>query len=546
MADGVAGPPDAIDGLTLREMFAAGTAWLESQAEAVNALNVFPVPDGDTGTNMLLTMRDAVEASRLAETASTASATVDALARGALLGARGNSGVILSQILRGFCRSFEGKERIGGQELAAAFQEASAAAYKAVANPVEGTILTVIREVAEATEGMAGGGTSLASVFETACSTARWSVARTTQMLDVLREHGVVDAGGQGLAVLLDGMARHLKGEVAPPAPATAKPKPAPRSAKPPVAAQVGRSYGFCTQFFVEECSIGTEELRARFEAMAESVVVAGEEGLAKVHLHTFQPDPVLAFAGSVGKVGRVTIEDIDEQHQEFIASHAGVALSEAGVVAVVAGDGLASLFRSLGAAAIVPGGQTMNPSAEEILEAALGVPAEQVIILPNNRNVVPAAGQAKELAPGKQLHVVPTQDMPQGVSAMMAFNYEVDAQSNVSAMEEARATVKTGEVTRAVREAAISGVSIAKGQAIGLTGGALVVAEVDAEAAVERLAAHIGVEAGVVVTLYYGAEVAPTQAQEAQRRIQRRFPSSEVQAFYGGQPHYHYLLSVE
>ena len=544
MPRAVARPVDTLDGVALREMFSASTAWLESQAEAINALNVFPVPDGDTGTNMLLTMRDAMEAASQAD--SSASATAQALARGALLGARGNSGVILSQVLRGFGRSLQGKERVGGRDLAKAFQEATASAYKAVGQPVEGTILTVIREVAEATQGMTAGDASLASVLELACSAARGSVARTPLLLDVLRKHGVVDAGGQGLSVLLDGMAGYLRGEKPPQADGSADQA----QAIPAIPAHdvpgPGMTYGFCTEFFIEGSETGVDDLRPRFEAMAQSVLVVGDQALVKVHLHTLQTDPVLAFARSLGTVTGVKIDNIDHQQQEFSAKHADSPTGEVGVVAVVAGEGLTALFRSLGAAAIVPSGQTMNPSARKILQAALSVAEEKVVILPNNRNVILTANQVQDLAPGKEVHVVPTEDLPQGIAAMMAFNYELDCEGNLSAMESARTTVKAGEVTRAVREATIDGNVVAKGQAIGLTGGSLVVAATEVEAAVELLLDHMGVQEGSVVTLYYGADVSSAASQETLERVQRRFPSAEVEAFSGGHPHYHYFLSVE
>ena len=544
MAKAVARPIEIVDGAILREMFEAGTMWLESQVVAINALNVFPVPDGDTGTNMRLTMREALEKSREASPGAGVSEVADLIARGALMGARGNSGVILSQILRGFSRSVKGKDSIGGPEWAAAFQEASDSAYKALANPVEGTILTVVREVAEATRSMTAGDASLETVLGLACSTARWSVSRTTLMLDTLREHGVVDAGGQGLSVLLDGISQYLKGEVEPPPPMAPEAKPA-AAFTVPFGADATQTYGFCTEFFVEDCKVDIDDLRARFEAMAESVIVVGEEGLTKIHLHTMQPDPIIAFAGSFGTVDRIKIENIDEQHEEFVERQAVAAAGEVGVVAVAAGGGLVALFRSLGAA-VVPGGQTMNPSAEHIARAARELPWEDIIVLPNNKNVVLTAQQAGELAEGKTLHVVPTEDLPEGVAAMMAFNYEMDAGANTSAMDSARRSVKTGEITRAVRAAALEGKSVTKGQAIGLTGGALAVAEEDAESALESLADSIGVEEGSAVTVYYGEDVSPATAEEARRRLEKRFPFAEVQTYYGGQPHYHYLLSVE
>ena len=547
MAKAVAPALAELDGLALREMMAAATTWLEGQEAAVNALNVYPVPDGDTGTNMLLTMRDALNEAVRASTAS-ASATANALAKGSLMGARGNSGVILSQILRGLARSFEGKERIGGLDLAEALQEGVDWAYKALNPPVEGTILTVIREVAEAARGQASkGDEGVLAVLEVASTTAQESVARTPSLLEVLRENGVVDAGGQGLAALLEGMVRHLKGwPVTPGAAGAAAMVPhAPALATKGPAASAHPRYGFCTEFFVEGCEIGVEELRSQMLSLGDSILVVGEQELVKVHLHTFDPDRALAYAGSLGVVARVKVDDIDEQHQVFLFRHAPLQGTVA-VVAVVSGQGLASLFGSLGAAAIVPGGQGMNPSAQEILEAAMGLPAQEVIILPNNKNVIPAARQAAELAGGKELLILPTEDLPQGIAALMAFNYEEEAGANLSAMERSLRSVKTGEITRAVRRATVDGRRVEKGQAIGLTGGRLVVTAGDVPSALESLLHHVGVEDGSSVTLYHGAEVSATEAEEAVDRMLERFPNAEVQALAGGQPLYHYLLSVE
>ncbi len=527
----------------VREMFALALAHLESQVEAINALNVFPVPDGDTGINMALTMRDALAEAQRSEAEAGAGGVFEALARGALLGARGNSGVILSQILKGLNRGVQSEKDVGGPDLARAFQAASEAAYQAVGNPVEGTILTVIRAVAEAVRKEAHGDVAPATVMEDASSTAKAAVARTVLQLDVLREHGVVDAGGQGLSVLLEGMAAYLRGETA-----TPELVPAGASAFMPTVEHGpgGIAYGFCTEFFIEGGEADAEQLRPGFESLGQSVLVVGDPGLVKVHLHTLELEEVLGFARSLGAVTRVKVDNIDHQHQDFSAKQSIVPMGEVGVVAVVVGDGLCQLFRSLGVAAIVPGGQSMNPSAEEMLRAAEGLPCPKVVLLPNNRNVVPAARQAGQLSTGKEIYVLPTEDLQQGVSAMMAFIYELDAKSNLAAMEEARKKVKTGELTLAVRETTVNGVRVGKGQPIGLSRGSLVVANPDMEITLERLLEHVGVEDDSAITLYYGMDVSAPQAEEVQRFVQVSFPRAEVDLFHGGQPHYHYLFSVE
>lgn len=547
MANTVTRPIETVDGPTLHEMFKAGTAWLESQAESINALNVFPVPDGDTGTNMRLTMIEALSNVQEASPESDVSEVTRLMARGALMGARGNSGVILSQILRGFARAVEGKETIGPGDWGPAFQEASNCAYKAVASPTEGTILTVIREVGEATAKITDGNISQGSMLDLACSTAKDSVEKTTSMLAILQANGVVDAGGHGLSVILEGMAAFLRGdEEQGPISGIAVSKPGDGSAKSTEMRPSGRIYGFCTEFFVEQCTVYADDLRLRLEAMAESVVVVGEDGFAKVHLHTMNPDPIVDFANSFGKVSGLKVDNIDEQHAAFVGMHQGVVTGKAGVIAVVAGDGLVELFRGLGASAIVSGGQTMNPSAEQIARIARELPWENIFILPNSKNVVLAAQQAAELAIGKTIHVVPTADAAAGIAVMMAFNYEMELEANAQAMEQVLRSVKTGEVTVAVRDAVLDDMIIKKGQAIGLSSGKLTIAEAEVPTALEKLAALIVGEDDSVLTVYYGANISQAEANQALTKLKVRFPMAEVQVYNGGQDHYHYLLSVE
>ena len=534
-------PVETLDGGALQEMFGQAAALLATQVDAVNALNVFPVPDGDTGTNMLLTMRSALEGAEEDENGS-AAAVLGAMARGSLIGARGNSGVILSQILRGLARGVEGKADLRGGDLVRALDEAAKQAYTAVTNPVEGTILTVIRDVASAVEGREDA--SPAQVLELATAAAKTSVARTPYLLEILRENGVVDAGGQGLALLLEGSSRHLNGGdpivVAEPALAKTAEEAAPHG--PSGAA----SYGFCTEFLVQGRDIAVEELRVRMLGLGDSVLVVGDAALVKVHLHTRDPDAAVAYAESVATVADLKVDDIDAQHQDFAARHARQPIGPVGVVAISAGDGFTALLKNLGASAIVPGGQTMNPSARDILDAVRSVPAQSVIVLPNNPNVIPAARQVGELDPGKELLVLPTRDLPQAVTALTAFNYERDARGNFEAMERALGDVKTGAITHAMRAARLAGKTIDKGQPIGLVDGTLTVADKDLGATLERLLEHLGAEEDEAITLYYGADVAADEAQAEAERVARRFPDAAVDAVSGGQPHYDYLVALE
>jgi len=530
-------------------MFTAAAANLEARVDFVNALNVFPVPDGDTGTNMLLTMRAALEeAARGPAALARAGETAAALAKGSLMGARGNSGVILSQILRGFSKSVQAKALLKGADIATALQEASAQAYRVVTHPVEGTILTVVREAAAAAnrqpwEEEAAPG----AVLQAATVAARAAVARTPFQLEILRENGVVDAGGEGLALLLEGALRYLQGGAAPAgAPAQAAPATAPAPFVHAARHDATVSYGFCTEVLLERCVIGPDALGAKVLAMGSSVLVAGDEGLLMVHLHTPDPQGALAYFRSVGAVVKTKVENIDAQHQEFVARRPARPQGEAAVVAVVSGEGMAELYRSLGASAIVPGGQTMNPSARDLLEAAHGLPHQTVIVLPNNANVVTTAAQARELAQGWRMLVVPTEDLAQGIAALLAFNPEAGAEANREAMDRARRAVRTGEITRAVKAARIDGRAVRKGQVIGLAAGHLVVTEDDLAAAVVSLAERLGAGAGSTITLYLGAGLEPSEAEGVVRAVRARFPSAQVEPFQGGQPHYPVLVAVE
>lgn len=520
-------------------MFQQGAAWLEAHEEAINALNVFPVPDGDTGTNMLFTLRGALQ-SIPNPTPTGAGAFLQALSRGALTGARGNSGVILSQLILGMSNAAREKESLEGPDLAGCLQAAAEAAYRVVPKPTEGTILTVIREAATVVSAKATQA-SVVGVMEQAAATARATVARTPFMLQVLRDNGVVDAGGQGLTVLLEAFSAYLKGERRVP----------PKQAATRLAAATGMNrqeaptYGFCTEFLIEECRAEAVTVRERMLALGDSVLVAGEVPLIKVHLHTREPETAMVFARSVGTLAGVKVDNIDAQHQEFAARHA-ILTSDVAVVAVAAGEGMSALFRSLGAAAVVPGGQTMNPSAGEIARAVASVHAKSVIVLPNNANVVLATEQTKLLVKGQSIEVVPTTDMPQGIAAMMAFNFEGDARSNTEAMNRARGLTKTGEVTRAMRAAKLNERVVQPGDAIGMTDGELVACGASLAEVVEELLRHLGVGEDNAVTLYFGEQLSEAEATRDAAVLRQHFPQTEFSVLAGGQPHYPYLIAVD
>ncbi|MBI4302890.1 MAG: DAK2 domain-containing protein, partial [Chloroflexi bacterium] len=431
------GKVESISGRELRDMFATATQWLEKSASDIDALNVFPVPDGDTGTDMLLTMRSSIEeAFQVAD--SSASAVSQAMAKGALMGARGNSGVILSQIWRGLAQGLKDKKSFTAQDLAEAFAQASKTAYKGISHPVEGTILTVAKDAAEAAKETAKGECDVISVMESVVDAANESVANTPTLLPVLRDAGVVDAGGQGLFVLLDGALRYLRGEAE--QMQFRKPKMIasnlPQARLPHISAVDEVPFGYCTEFLLKGEKFAPDEIRAKLNRKGQSLIVVGDESTVRVHVHTLDPGNVIRYATSLGTMHQVSIRNMDEQHQDFLRMQKDrMPTVDIATVAIVAGDGLADVFTSLGASAIVPGGQTMNPSTKDILQAVKTVPSDKVIILPNNKNVVLTAQQVQSLT-DKKIEVIPTQTIPQGVAALLTFDYEADFETNVQLMK--------------------------------------------------------------------------------------------------------------
>ncbi len=552
----LAGRVEACDGPTLRAALAAATAWLEQDAERINALNVFPVPDGDTGSNMWLTMQSAVaEANRTASEA-TAGAVAHAASHGALMGARGNSGVILSQILRGIARVLDDRPTFGAAELAAALSEGAATAYKGVIRPVEGTILTVAREAAESAGQAAREGADLLQTLARAVVAAKESLARTPTLLPVLAEAGVVDAGGQGYLTVLEGLLRHFRGDG--------------QAGEVPVEQDVGRpvleegSYGYCTEFIVRGENVDEEGLRAAIAAMGESVMVVGEAGLVRVHVHTFDPGAILSLALRHGTLHKIKIDNMQEQHREYLLSgqlelaparaadrqlleddSADRQQLDVALVTVASGNGLTEVFRSLGATIVVHGGQTMNPSTGELLQAVESAPAESVVLLPNNGNIVATAQQVLPLSK-KRLVVVPTQTLPQGVAAMMAFNYEADLETNAEAMKQAAEQIRTIEITRAVRAAKVDGLQVRDGDAIALVDGRLVGTGEGLEAVVFAALADAGVQEAELVTVYYGEGASREEAEALAAQVEERWPGRTVEVVDGGQPHYPYIISLE
>lgn len=538
------------NGQEFKDMIATGSSWLEKSVPDINAINVFPVPDGDTGNNMFLTMRSTIEEGDRASGHSV-SAIAKAMAQGALMGARGNSGVILSQFFRGLAKGFDGRETITGSDLAIALAEASSAAYKGLSHPVEGTMLTVIRDASTAAKAAAQANPEdLIGVTEAAVEAAKGSVARTPLLLPVLREAGVVDAGGQGIYVFLDGALRYLKGEVEEiqyrkPQMVTADLPLGSKAAE--LVAEPEEPYGYCTNFLLEGQKLNPDKIRKKLDDKGQSLVVVGDETTVRVHIHTYDPGSIIRYATSLGTLHQLQIQNMDDQHVSFVEmQQKRLPASEIAVVAVASGSGMSEVLHSLGAAAIVPGGQTMNPSVQEIVAAVEAVPSKKVILLPNNKNIILTASQAQALT-SKEIAVVPTRTLPQGVAALIAFNYEGTLEENVQAMEEAVAGVKTVEITKAVRSTQIKGLKIKKGQFIGIVDDEELVAAGDsiAEVLFEALV-KADIESAEIVTLYCGADVEAAQVEQIVQEIHNKYPEKQAEMVTGGQPHYSYIISLE
>ena len=590
-AGGAQIPPQAVNvlnGAGFRELLIAGLTWLDRHHEIVNALNVFPVPDGDTGTNMLLTMRSACQ-EITAESALSVGDVARAAAHGALMGARGNSGVILSQILRGVARRLDNESLLTGPRFADALGEGSRVAYKGVNKPVEGTILTVAREAADAAEAASRINPDLRFVLERTMKAADESVANTPQLLPILAQTGKVDSGGKGLYFILEGMYRSLAGETGGTllevgaAPVVAEPHvPQPSKGRrllPPVV------YGFDVQFLVEGRELDVNSIRERITAMGEYPLVEGDGKLVKVHVHVADPGAALTYAVSLGFVTDVVVENMDDMSipampagydpvpprfqepertpgataaapdMQTVAgrSPSGESSEGPGVVVVAPGAGLAQVFKSLGAQVVVSGGQTMNPSTQELLRAIQSVPNEDVIILPNNSNIVMTAQQAQVLAGSsgtdgmvKHVAVVPSKTVPQGISALLALNTSLDLAHNVQAMSAVLGHVQTGEVTTAVHDAQFNGIKVHAGDIIGLLNDELTATGPNDQDVVRTLLEQMKVAEMEIITLYYGKSVSADGAEGLRTELRELYPDQEIEIVDGGQPFYHYIISAE
>lgn len=537
-----------IDSATLTQMFLMGTQFLSTEKETVNALNVYPVPDGDTGTNMSLTMGSAV-AELQKKTFATCAEVSKSVAKGSLMGARGNSGVILSQIFRGFSKGCEGKETLTVPEFAHALKEASDMAYRAVLKPVEGTILTVIRETAESAVAVAEEDMLFHHFFKLILDHARKALDRTPELLAVLKQAGVVDAGGKGLLLILQGFEAVIAGQT----PAAEGEELVQAQLSKPAPAQPAHAeihYAYCTEFIIRSAQGADADFRAFLEAQGDSLVFVTDEDVVKVHLHTNHPGAVLERALRIGELVNIKIENMKEQHHNLLTEDRTAPMTEVpekpfGFIAVAAGGGLSKIFRDLGVDVVIEGGQTMNPSTEDILKGIDQIRARCIFVLPNNSNIILAANQAQALS-DRRIIVLPTKTIPQGIAAMVQFNPDHSEEENGSRMAQAMKAVSTLQVTYSVRDTQMGDREIRKDDTLGILNGDIVASGADRDAVILQALEVAVTENCEILTLYYGESVSEEEAQALAEALESRYGQLEIEVYSGGQPVYSHLFSIE
>ena len=540
-----------INGQSVKRLVEAGLTWLRTNQQTVNALNVFPVPDGDTGTNMVLTMQSAWnEIKDLGHRS--ISDMASAVSKGALMGARGNSGVILSQLWRGIARGVHGREVLDGATLARAFGEARDTAYKGVVRPVEGTILTVAREVAAATEAALASTQDPIDLLEIAVKAADEAVRKTPDLLPVLKQAGVVDSGGKGLFFILEGMLRHVYGESLETPTMTVQPISAMNLQDAMEQVEEGQDYEVVVDFLPAN-DFDLQKFYGQLEQMGTSIQVGEGEGMYRMHIHVplekrYEPIDYIMGIGTITKVAMENLLAQMDDIQKNKASHIPFTKVEPGQIAVVVvspGAGLNRIFASLGVAAVVEGGQTMNPSTQDILNSFENLPTDKIIILPNNKNIVMAANQAKEVTV-KQVAVVPSKTIPQGLAALLALHPDGELDAVAAKMIKALENVRTGEITTATRSVEIDGVRVQTGQVIALLDDKLVASATSVEEGCLEFLEKAAAAEHELITLFYGQDISHAEANRIADVIRQKYSGQEVEVQEGGQPHYQFIISVE
>ena len=542
----------SITGAQFRKMVISGANWLESNKDYVDSLNVYPVPDGDTGTNMSLTMRSAIREVNMVTT-NNLDDIGDAVSKGALKGARGNSGVILSQILKGFSSVVVSEKTIDTKTFAKALKEGANVAYKAVTIPKEGTILTVIRMMADESIKIAKKQDDMVDFLKATIDVGEEVLKMTPDLLPVLKKAGVVDAGGRGLLVILNGFLKVLMGDESELTmdfgedTVTENPM---QNAVVDYNDLADIEFAYCTEFFVININKKTTEadidkLREKLMSIGDSVICIGDLNLIKVHVHTNDPGIALSSALKLGEINGVKIENMLEQNRQLKIQSQPVELKPIGTVSVCVGDGMVALFKDLNVDHVIEGGQTMNPSAEDIAKACDQVAAETVFVFPNNKNIIPAAELANDLSK-RNIIVIPTTSVPQGISAVIALNTEINVEENKNNILEAMGQVKTGSVTFAVKSTNIDGFKLKEGDIIGLGEKQIVAKGADVNEVCEKTVEKLVTDESMMITLFYGKEVQEAEANALAEKLAEKYPDLEVDVHMGGQPLYYYLISVE
>ena len=543
----------------LQKMFLAGAANLEAKKEFINELNVFPVPDGDTGTNMTLTILSAAKEVKALENPDMV-AIAKAISSGSLRGARGNSGVILSQLLRGFTKEIREHKEIDTITLAKACERATATAYKAVMKPKEGTILTVAKGASQKAAELAETTEDLDTFISEVINYAQEVLEKTPEMLPVLKEAGVVDSGGQGLLEVMRGAYDAFQGKEIDYSAIEASA--GTKMVKPSEQAETEIKFGYCTEFIImlekEFTAKDETEFKAYLESIGDSIVCVADDDIVKIHVHTNDPGLAIQRALTYGQLSRMKIDNMREEHQERLIKDAEKLAAqqaeakkaeprkEVGFIAVSIGEGMNEIFRELGADYIIEGGQTMNPSTEDMLKAIDAVNADSVFILPNNKNIVLAANQAKALVEDKEIIVIPTKTVPQGITALINFVPDADAKSNEETMLEEIKNVKTGQITYAVRDTKIDEKEIHEGDIMGIGDSGILSVGTEVEATALDMLEQLVDDDSALISLYYGADVSEEDADAFTEKITEKYPDVDVDAQFGGQPIYYYVLAVE
>lgn len=552
----------SINGKLLREMFISGANNLQNNKDIIDKLNVFPVPDGDTGTNMSLTITSSIKELNNLKT-NDITEIGKALSKGSLMGARGNSGVILSQIIRGIAKSIEGKNELDIQDFAKALKYGADTAYKAVIKPIEGTILTVVRESADFAVKNSKKSKDFSEFFKLVIDEANRSLDNTPELLKNLKDAGVVDSGGKGLLCLYEGMYECLKGNFV----NLAEDK---KNETSPVRAGIESEsaqyadikFGYCTEFILESDEVESDTIRDIMLTYGDSLVVVGYDGVVKVHVHTNNPGAVLEEALKFGQLLTIKIEnmrlqhentiipdDEQERHIEQVASASEVAKTQEkkkyGFITTTMGRGLADIFDEFGVDIVIEGGQTMNPSTEDFINAINMINADNIYILPNNGNVIMAANQAKELS-DKNIFVVPTKNIPQGISCLISFDHEAEPEENLELLTKAADSIESGEVTFAVRDTIMDGIEVKEGDVIGISTKSLIASGKEVDEVTKKVVESMVDDNSDIITLYYGEDVEEDDARAFAEKLQDEFEDLDVELYYGGQPLYYYLISVE